>query len=165
MPPILGAGKRENAAMSGNVGGILKEKTGYAKGRSKDIVNILPGHSSFRFDRRTIMKRKVLLAGIVGALLLLGMVFAVTGCDSGSSGGGYNYSFINGSSYDVSVVIDLSSVSLTTPSTTFTLRPGATRNIQLPVTSLSFSYTPYSTVRHEVSSSVTGATVTFTNRY
>jgi hypothetical protein len=71
---------------SGNGRGIPKEKTGYMKRHSKDIVNILPKHTSFKIDRRSIMKRKVFLAGLVGVLLFLGLGLAGCSIESDDDG-------------------------------------------------------------------------------
>jgi hypothetical protein len=107
------------------------------------------------------MKRRLFLTGIVGVLLLLGMVFAVTGCDNGSGGGGYKYSFVNSSSYTVTVnIADLAE---------FTIASGKTTIMQLPypdIDYLDISYSPANYVGYRVSSSlVTGTTVTFYNKY
>jgi hypothetical protein len=143
-------------AMSG--GGIFKEKTGYAKRRFKDIVNILPGHASFGIYRRTIMKRKAFLAGVVGTLLLLGMVFAAAGCDTGSSEREYRYTFINNSSY--SVTIRAAGLAVCT------IASGTTKTVQLAVSDIDLlTFSSSGNVKGSYTgSALAGYTVTFYNK-
>jgi hypothetical protein len=150
-----------NSPSGGNGGGILKEKAGCAKRRFKDIVNILPGHNPFEICRRSIMKRKLFLTGLVGVLLLLGTVFLATSCDNGTSGG-YTYIFTNNSSFEVTVSV--SGIA------EFTVSAGATKTVQLPLSDiddLGLTYTPGYYVNYYISSNkLTGVTtVTFYNKY
>ena len=95
------------------------------------------------------------MSKFLAALLIVGCMVALCGCESGSSGSSSGVTFVNNASYNVTIVPNGQ-----TGWQTFLLSPGQQRTIDIGTT-VYYLYGPTALV--QASASGNGTVVTFTN--